>query len=601
MKQYRMMIAWVVTLGLAFLGAVTVDARSLEVSRYVIDAAIQETGDVQFTEEVTFEAEGHYNGVFYNLDYQGVEEPTDVRVTLVPSEGGPIELEEADTGQAETYEVSRDGSLLQYKVYLPFGDSSRTVRFQYTLPHLITNYNDTAEFNRRVVGANWEIPQSNITVHVTLPQVATRETLRAWGHGGRGTVTIDSDYRGVTWQVAANDPGHFVEAHMIFPQTLTRLNTNVVASDGFDRIIAGEEALITRAEEQKESSRRLGVIGAVLTVLSLGWTWWGGRRAYHKKMAAVPYVPDHLFEIPQDLTPAIMDAAIYDEVDMSDVTATVMDLVRRGVIQMSESEPYTLTLLSHHQKLLAHENYLIEMLFTRITKSNELPLTTINAYAEAHPDRYARMIGKWKRLVYEAAQPYQATTLEADEKKGQNKAGLVVTIIFLLVTVFGVLTATEQVGIIILTVIGALVVGGLATFFSGILLTHRSVQGEYEYRRWQAFRQMLLDISTLDRAEVMAIQLWDHILVYAISLGVAKEVIAALTKHFPEVLETSVFYTPDTGLQWTIYHQTLQHTFASSYNTAVDIPSSSNSGGFGGGFSGGSSFGSGGASGGGGF
>ena len=51
------------------------------------------------------------------------------------------------------------GKVLKFKVFLPFANDSRTVIFNYTIPHMIKNYRDTAELNRRVVGQNWEIDQ----------------------------------------------------------------------------------------------------------------------------------------------------------------------------------------------------------------------------------------------------------------------------------------------------------------------------------------------------------------------------------------------------------------------------------------------------------
>jgi hypothetical protein len=113
---------------------------------------------------------------------------------------------------------------------------------------------------------------------------------------------------------------------------------------------------------------------------------------------------------------------------------------------------------------------------------------------------------------------------------------------------------------------------------------------------------MLKDLSPMKRIEDLpSIQLWDHFLVYAISLGVAEHVIKVLKKLIPDQLPNSIFYSNQNG---TIYYPVsdFNSTFTSSYNTAnSSVNGSSNSGGFGGGFSGGSSGGSGGGSGGGGF
>ena len=52
---------------------------------------------------------------------------------------------------------------------------------------------------------------------------------------------------------------------------------------------------------------------------------------------------------------------------------------------------------------------------------------------------------------------------------------------------------------------------------------------------WKAFRRFLLDFSSLDRAEVPSLIIWEHHLVYAVSLGVAKQVLSQLKVVYPEM------------------------------------------------------------------
>ena len=104
MKQMK---RWIITflLGLvAFLGlGTTVDARSLVVDKYDIEANILENGDVQFFETITFQSDGAYNGVFYNLDYSGFGKPTDVNAYLETSEGRLL-MNQENSGKKGTYQ-----------------------------------------------------------------------------------------------------------------------------------------------------------------------------------------------------------------------------------------------------------------------------------------------------------------------------------------------------------------------------------------------------------------------------------------------------------------------------------------------------------------
>ena len=606
MKSLRKILCWFMFLmvSLFFLSSkIEAKGKSLIVSQYHIDASVSANGDVRFKEEITFQANGSYNGVFYHLDYLGEEEPKDVSVAFKTSEGEVVSLAKSDTGNNSTYYSENSGKVLKFKVFLPFANTSRTVVFNYTIPHMIKNYRDTAELNRRVVGQNWEIDQKNIRIHVSLPETATKETLRAWGHGGiGGKVEIDPDYKGATFTAKRNHPGSFVETHMVFPTHITKDNPVTENSDAFQRIVDMEENLVQKQVEEQQAKWTVVWFGAIISLISVVWAWLKGYLANKKRLAKVPFVPEHLFELPQDMSPAVMSDAIYNGVDMDDFSATVMNLVRKKVLTLTSEEPYILELKHPTTNLLPHEQLLLEILFEKIAKGNQLELADVQDYAENRPQKYADMMQEWFDQVEEDAEEYSAYRLEKGEKIPKSIGAPILGLLGILLSVFG---ATKDLLSLIIAVVVSAIVYIIILRLSLVGTKQRSIKGEYEYRRWEAFRKMLVDISSLDRADLPSIQIWDHLLVYAISLGVAEEVIEVLEEKFPEWIQESIYYSPTYGWQLAMYHNILQDTFFDSYNSAMDEISSNsdspNSGGFGGGFSGGSSFGSGGGSGGGGF
>ena len=607
MKPLRKIIVMLMFLMLPlFIFTSTIEAKSLEVTKYNIDVDVRPNGDVRFKEEMTFTADGSYNGIFYNLDYFEEKEPKDVSVDFKTSDGEVVTLLKSDTGHNSTYLTETLGPLLKFKVFLPFADSSRTVVFNYTIPQLIKNYKDTAELNRRVVGQEWEVTQKDIHVHVSLPGAATKETLRAWGHGGiGGKVEIDPDYKGVTFTVKKNEPKSFVETHMLFPVELTKDNPVTNDFNAFAGIVDREEQLVKRDQEERSVKWGVAGFGGLLSLVALVWAFFKGNLADKKRLEKVPFVPEHLYELPEDLTPAIMSAAIYDGVTIDDFSATIMDLVRKKVLTMTSEEPYILELKQHSYQLLPHEKLAVDILFKKIAKGNSLDLDLVSEFAENCPERYTDMLDNWYEGVDDAADEYSVYRFEEGETApkavGANLLGIAGFFLF----VGGVFWATKNLFLTIVAGIISFIIYLVTVRFSKSNALQRSLKGEYEYRRWEAFRQMLMDISSLDRADLPSIQIWDHLLVYAISLGVAEQVIEVLEEKFPDWIQESVFYSPTYGWQMAVYNEILQDTLTDSYLSAVDEISSSsdssNSGGFGGGFSGGSSFGSGGGSGGGGF
>ena len=210
-----------------------VSAKELMLEQYDITAKVLENGDVDFTEQMVFEAEGDYNGVFYHLDTTGVLLPKNIRLSEIV-EGDLIPLENNQSGNVNTYQMTQEDQQLSFKIFMPMSDESRTVLLEYTIPQCITSYQDIAEFNRKVVGQEWEVPQNNIRFTLELPAAATKESFRCWGHGNpTGEIEINPNYQMAEWLVSHNQPGEFVEAHALFPTSLVANNPNQVTQHAF--------------------------------------------------------------------------------------------------------------------------------------------------------------------------------------------------------------------------------------------------------------------------------------------------------------------------------------------------------------------------------
>ena len=82
--------------------------------------------------------------------------------------------------------------------------------------------------------------------------------------------------------------------------------------------------------------------------------------------------------------------------------------------------------------------------------------------------------------------------------------------------------------------------------FSGTfekILGRWTPEGKLYYKRWDNFKKYLTDFSALKEHPPESIKIWDHYLVYATSLGVAKEVLHNMSLVVPsEQLQGSNFY-----------------------------------------------------------
>ncbi|CZQ88865.1 Hypothetical protein Tpal_1060 [Trichococcus palustris] len=599
-----------------------VQARSYEITNYDVLVDIQKDGSAFFKESITYDFSGEFNGVLYDLDIKDVAVPTDVKVSMQAySSQNAFPFALSDTGEPGTFKLENTGDFLHFTVYNKMSDEIQTVIYEYRIPEIVTNYNDIAEFNRKVIGAGWENTLNDVDVTIRLPEATGEQELRAWGHGGsqNSTVTLEKNQQ-VLLHVPQNPAKQFVEAHVIFPTRITADNPHIVNEDKYAAILAQEAAL---AETEKKNSYLWGIAGAALAIigpiLPIAVFLWN-RRAKKKEMPQEIHLPDHIYELPEDMTPAVMSSAVFGRnAQAEDVSATILDLVRKGYLSISpvdvpqkgifgrEKAPvssFRLTKLKDvaDAPILSHEKQVMQWFIDDVGDGNSVTLEDIKDIADQSADakRFNENRDTWQQQVSAVAKPKR----KSYRSKYNTKAGvfavlaLIANILFLVIVIGIGITLGK---VTMWTIIAAAVGVGLSFVLVGYSASRpiMTAEGERVKQEWEGFRNMLKDVGNFPMREVGSIALWDHFLVYAVSLGVADKVMKQMQIEFPvNEIQASAFGT---------YYYMNNAIFLSALNNSVStgisksMPSSSNSSGFGGGFGGGSSGGSGGGSGGGAF
>ena len=124
--------------------------------------------------------------------------------------------------------------------------------------------------------------------------------------------------------------------------------------------------------------------------------------------------------------------------------------------------------------------------------------------------------------------------------------------------------------------------------------------------RWAAFKRFLEHFSEMQRHEIPSLIIWEHYLVYAVTLGVAKEVIKQLELVFPN-MQDGAYRFGDGWMMYGTYYSGMNaltnsfdgigDSFERALQSAEKAVSKSSSGsGGGGGFSSGGGGGGGGSS-----
>jgi uncharacterized membrane protein len=605
------------------------NGRSYFISKYNILVNINKDGSANVEEHITYSFSGKFNGINLDIDLSGtngIEKPQ----VFINRNDGQVRAEQNNSGSSGTYIYNLSNNVAKFKVYEPSLNEEKTFVFKYDLIDAVTKYNDIAEFNRKMIGTGWDVRINNIYIKVSIPEGATKEDIRVFGHGPLTGESEIIDSRNIEFKVPVVSAGTFVETRVMFPNKLVPDSKNIVPEDALQDILTHEKELAEEAnlererareyvKQQQEKQRKLSLIGSILFGILL--PLWFVLIIYiylkYDREFRHGFFGQYYRELPGEYTPAEMSVLMsMGKVYPRDIMATLMDLVRKRYLFLEEVNvdrkslfgtkkinDYMISLNDEKPltDLKSHESFLVNWFINDIGNGHDVLLDDIKEYSKKTKTAM-NFKGSYDLWCEKAEMEAKKNKFfDNSAKKGQI-IGIVSSLLFVAAGIALPAALYTNYGLILFFL-------GIAMLIFSARIKRRSSYGSEQYAMWKAFRKFLKDFSRLREAEVPSIILWEHYLVYAISLGVAKEVI----KQLPLVFRESDLNNPQLTFLYGMsyghfsnFERTFNNTIRtveSAVTTANAIAASKNSSlsGRGGGFSGGSSGGGGGGSGGGAF
>jgi uncharacterized membrane protein len=615
-----------------------------EITDYKIDAYIQRDGSMKVVEAITYD--GSFNGQFWNLEYAtGGEKPIsgsledvegnsalynahdikNIRVSKLIGSGSQInsgDLEQfsrIDSGSGVpgddgVYELSKSNDRAELKIFSPTYGDVKTLVIEYELSNVAVLHNDVAEVYWNFIGEGWEETLNNIEIDIYLP--LDSEELRIFAHGPlTGTSElVGSDQAKL--KIEKVYPGEELDARLVFSTDILTSAVKVTNNDALGEILRVEEARADEANAQRDRAR---AIKRAMEAFGIGWLLLmisGTIFIYFKydKEFKPVFYGKYYRELPGDYGPAVMSYNYYfKKISPRDLTATILNMIRNKVFTLSyekvekkrllfgtkSEDVYTIIDNSENlrRELTREESHLKNWLIKKIGNGKSVTFDDIEEYSKDRKNalEFYDDYDIWKTMIEGKAQEYGFF-----DKKAITGAVLGV-LIGVSGIIFGVIGAVFGVYLTLVNI----PVGIFIIIFS-VRIKRRSKNGNEDYVKWKAFREFLTDFSKIDDAVVPSVIIWEHYLVYAVSLGVADKVIDTMKV----VLKDSDFKDPNLTYLRGGYGYTGFYAF-SSLNTSLDAVTrnavqsamtqhSSGTGG-GGGFSIGGGGGGGGGTGGGGF
>ena len=556
---------------LFFLISIVSFAANYRIEKLDIEANLQKDGSMVVSEAVTYDID-EINGVYFDIDAKGFGELEDLQV--FEDEPNTSSFKEVD---ASNYEVSVSDELYRIKLYSKNQNNIRTFKFVYKLPEAIKVYDDVAQFNRKMVGQEWQQGIKYITAKVIIPVSASynNSNILVFGHGPL-TGEVDKEGNTVIYKLNNYYPGDFLEAHILMePEIFSEYNkSKIVHKDMKQKLLDMEAKFADEANAERDKAIRQQEMinkvfekpGLIFGVLS---SIWGALMYYihvifKRKNKVKNSVGKYLRELPDNSSPALVGGFMTNSINDNEILATIVDLVRRKVLTLENSDKNSIIILTGStENLSAQEKAIVDIYINDFGDGKSLDLKSFGFFQKV-PMSVARKFEKWRAMVESEMNRKNLTY------QGLGCLGVIFFAFFPMIFTFaglviGMITGNKMFLLI--------VVMGIILFVSGAKARYPRKELAEAKDKWQAFKNFLSDYSQLEEAKITSVHLWEQYFVYAVALGVSEKVV----KAYKKALDMGVINDVQ-GVNSLAYSPIFNPMFSRSFSNLNGMVSRTNSG-----------------------
>lgn len=475
------------------------------------DSNIWVMADGTFKVEEQFEIEfvtGEFRFGFRDIPISRFEAIRDVRVRE-----GAVEYAEARSEAPNTYYWLNDGS--EYVInwfYPPTTNQTRVFTLEYVVEgglFISSEYEDRLFW--KVVGGDHAFPVESSTVTVHLPPDAQVDTSTAEpaALGPNGWFEIAGDRTYVTFGASDIPPEVEFEVGVYFPHGFVTADPP-----------SWQDAYV-REQSWNEVQRPvfnvlLGAVGLLLLVIGplAVYALWliGGRDP------AVGAVASYRTDPPSELPPGLAGTLVDEKADLQDILATVVDLARRGVIEMEEQERKVFGMVagkefSFRKKgelsgLRSFERTLVRKMFG---SKDEIELEDLR-------ERFYAYIPELQKQLYDEAVREGYFPASPKAVRGRYLALGIAGLVLSVGVGFCVAGAFSSRIDAILCPFAGLGVSSIVLIAVSNVMPAKTRKGAEEAAQWNAFRTYLRKIEDFSALESVTEQ-FDRFLPFAIAFG----------------------------------------------------------------------------------
>lgn len=645
MKKRKLLFVLFFTIFLLFIHQTS--RATFEIKNFDIKATLFENGDMEVTENITYQTNESKNGVIRTINTKNDQNTTNsadglLLYSVQVDDKVYTKVNSSTNGQEGVFTYNNVGTEYNIKVFTPFTKQEKVVSYHYLLKNVAVKYNDIAELYWNFIGEQWDCPIRKVTICLDLPVTAMQEVSYVYGHGSENG-RFQKEANRITLLADNLKPYQAVDARILFTPKAIPNSSKEVSTDVLKIYRNQEEGFSKKKEERK-------VLGGMVTVkqlsffftiviLMIGFLVW---YQYIKTPKKEKYA--YYREMPHNLEPEILQYVYYGKITKSAFWITFLNLIKKGVYRIEKTinkigkETQKVVFVKQVDKLTDYQ-FTVMSLLNKIMKTDKLnqksiDVLTLKAKLKwGNETEYRKfftqlqsakesIFGEEKKLprmikgvfvVLMAIIILAATFLAQGEQKVMNLLFLTITAVvyssffikmkgkgFLAILFILIHCALFQAGNIWLLIAGK--VGWLylpyGLLFLLICFFFSKVQVAKEERQikeqLKGLRRYIREFSLLQEKQLEHITLWEDYFIMAVALGVNKKVVQYLYEYGQNTDSNlgAAFICIGT-------YTSFRSNFASSFSSYGGYLSGTNStgsnfSGSSGGFSGGSSSGGGG-------
>ncbi|WP_096187871.1 DUF2207 domain-containing protein [Evansella halocellulosilytica] len=465
----KRILSFFLLISLFLLFPIGAGAVDFQITDVIIEAELQENGDVYVREWHEYTFDGEFNGIIRDL---------------YPKEGSAIkQLEAFENGN----ELSIESDQSTHRIHRSGTDETIRIELTYVIEDGVDTYDDVTQFHWPFFDDRNESDYENVTIAITPPSQVNVDDVLAYGRDAAyNTATI---YEGgkIVYELGSVPSGTNGDIRLAYPADLfaTEASENVEYKE---QIIRDETAyaqqLIEREERQEYFSSIGTIIVSVVALLHL-LIYLRAYVIYKMRSNRLKHSLGSIEKIPEEqlsLAATVQFSRGY--INPHTLAATLLNLIRKGNIEQTGENSFK---VNHLDQVKDQEKYFINWMFYEIGEGGTFSLDQLTTFTKKNSDAYQSSYHEWLKTIKNEIKEMNFY---------HNKAGvkILIGVTGLLITPFSYVFIINNDIPLFFLVVGLFIISLIFSIF----YREFNDEGAKLYYRWKEFRQYYRQLSTSD-------------------------------------------------------------------------------------------------------